>query len=203
MRILVAGDLHFNKVHFQWLAEQQGHYDCLCLTGDFVDGHLDGFEQQTQWIAAWFEALIKQTFICSGNHDLDDVAECRWLDELENPLVCRDNQLRRFQGLTFGCMPYLGADLAAFFDCDILLTHVPPSDTACSRSMDSGHLQDWGDRALHDALQHQVITPCYLLCGHVEAPVGNRDVVHGVEVINPGASHAATVPNHQIVTVGD
>jgi predicted phosphodiesterase len=82
MKLLIAGDLHFNKGHFQWLSEQQDQYDCLCLTGDFVDGQREGFDRQTQWIAAWLEGLTKPTFICSGNHDLDDAAECQWLHDL-------------------------------------------------------------------------------------------------------------------------
>lgn len=144
---------------------------------------MGGFCQQSQWIADWLEGIRTATVICSGNHDLDDAVECRWLEELENFLVCRDRQTRKFLGMKFGCIPYLGADLADCFDCDILLTHVPPSDTACSRTMDSGSLADRGDRELHDALAHKVITPRYLLCGHVEAPIANRDLRYGVEVI--------------------
>jgi predicted phosphodiesterase len=38
MNILIAGDLHFNKNQFQWLADQKEYFDCLCLTGDLLDG---------------------------------------------------------------------------------------------------------------------------------------------------------------------
>lgn len=201
MRILLTGDLHFNKQHFQWLSEQQDNYDCLCLTGDFVDGHLDDFDSQTQWISEWLEGLRITTFVCSGNHDLDESAECRWLDGLRNPLIARDTHIRTLQGIVFGCIPYIGADFADFYDCHILLSHVPPSNTACAQTMESGVVRDWGDRDLSAALEATVIAPHYLFCGHIESPIASRDRLNGVEVINPGARHHGTTPRHEVITI--
>ena len=122
MKILIAGDLHFEKPQFKWLETQKKHYDCFCLTGDFLDERLNGFTQQTDWVTHWIETLDKEIFICSGNHDLDDFGECEWLRNIKNPKVCTDNQKRVFQGIKFGCVPYLGSNLSNFHDCDILLT---------------------------------------------------------------------------------
>lgn len=62
MKILLAGDLHFNKPQFQWLAEQKENYDCLCLTGVFLDEHLGEFRRQTERVSNWMKELYKQLF---------------------------------------------------------------------------------------------------------------------------------------------
>jgi len=201
MNILIAGDLHFNKTQFQWLADQKESYDCLCLTGDFLNGDADDFARQSDWVSNWLKEFDKQLFVCSGNHDLDEFAECDWLTNLKSKKICRDNQMNVFNGIRFGCVPYLGADLSYFGDCDILLTHVPPMKTATSQSIVAGILSDWGDKGLYHALQEQVISPRYVFCGHVENPSANRDSIFGVEIINPGAQHNSTVPNHELIAI--
>ena len=201
IRILVAGDLHFNKVQFQWLEEQKENFECFCLTGDFLGDHSGIFEEQTVWVSNWLKKLDKHVFICSGNHDLDEFAECRWLSNMKNPKICRDNQKKLFNGIKFGCIPYLGGDLSAFHDCDVLLSHVPPIKTATSRSMVSGKPKDWGDKELYYALQGRVVTPHYILCGHVENPSANRDCLFGVEIINPGGEHGSSIPGHARIVI--
>ena len=201
MKILLAGDLHFNKSQFQWLEDQRDVFDCFCLAGDFLDGQSGGFKQQTEWVSNWMVHLDKQVFICSGNHDLDEFVECEWISELKSPKICTDGQKKTFEGITFGCIPYLGADLSDFHDCDVLLTHVPPYKTVTSQSMDAGRLKDWGDQELYNALKGQIITPRYILCGHVENPIAEKDCKFGVEIINPGAEHHSSIPNHEIIAI--
>lgn len=201
MKIMLAGDLHFNKIQFQWLEEQKNSYDCLCLTGDFLDSGSADFSEQSVWVSNWMKALDKQLFVCSGNHDLDEVAESDWLIKLRSSKICRDNQKKNFNGIVFGCMPYLGADLSYFSDCNVLLTHVPPMKTATAKSVVDGKLRDWGDDGLYYAVMDRVITPQYILCGHVENPSANRDQLCGVEILNPGAEHNSTVPRHKVIIV--
>lgn len=199
MKILLTGDLHFNKSQFQWLEEQKDHYDCFCLAGDLLDGHSGEFKQQSEWVSSWLKKLDKQIFICSGNHDLDEFVECDWLKKMKSSKICTDNQKKLFNGIKFGCISYLGADLSYFHDCDVLLTHVPPLKTATSQSMVAGRLKDWGDQELYNALKEGVVTPRYVLCGHVENPTAKRDCKFGAEIINPGAEHDLPVPNHEII----
>lgn len=201
MNILVAGDLHFNKTHFKWLADQKESYDCLCLTGDFLDGDSDYFTQQSEWVSGWLNEFDKPLFVCSGNHDLDESAVCGWLTSLKNRKICVDNQIRDFNGIRFGCVPYLGADLSYFRDCEVILSHVPPKKTATSQSLDAGRQRDWGDEGLYRALKERVITPRYILCGHVENPSANTDNIFGVEIINPGSQHNSSIPENKFIVI--
>ncbi|HIJ96675.1 MAG TPA: metallophosphoesterase [Desulfuromonadales bacterium] len=201
MKILLTGDVHFNTSQFQWLKDQQESYDCICLAGDFLGGNSGEFKRQSEWVLRWMNELETQLFICSGNHDLDEFAECDWITDLRNPKICSDNQKKRFQGILFGCIPFLGADLSDFHDCDILLTHVPPLKTATSQSMETGIQKDWGERELYYAVKHRIVNPRYILCGHVENPVAKRDSLYGVEIINPGAQQNSSVPNHEVIVI--
>jgi len=199
MIILLAGDLHYNIQQFQWLKRQKENYDCLCLTGDFISENSDDFSRQVAWVSDWMRGLDKQIFVCSGNHDCDDLAESDWINNLNCSNICADNQTKRFGGIKFGCIPYLGADLYGFADCEILVTHVPPFKTKTAQSVVGRVKKNWGDKDLYDALDKHLLQPRYLLCGHVENPVAKRDCIFGVEIINPGAKHNSTVPSHEII----
>jgi len=201
MNILIAGDLHFNLTQFHWLADQKESYDCLCLTGDLLNGDSDDFMHQSVWVSKWLKEFNKYLVICSGNHDLDEFDECNWLTHIYSKKICRDNQIKIFKGITFGSVPYIGADLSNFSKCDVVLTHVPPIKTATSQSIVAGSLKDWGDEGLFYALKERVISPQYILCGHVENPSANRDSIFGVEIINPGAQHNSLIPNHKYIVV--
>ncbi len=201
MKILVTGDLHFKKQQFQWIEAHQNDYDCLCLTGDFLDSARDDFYEQVKWVASWLKNLNRQIFICSGNHDLDDYGECEWLEALNGGHICTDGHIKVFNGLKFGCIPYLGADLLMFSDCDILLSHVPPSNTTTSRDLKSG--RDFGDEQLNQALKSGLIQPGHLFSGHVENPLKKRDMVLGCVIINPGSKCDKIAPFHAIISVPD
>lgn len=201
MNILIAGDLHFNKTQFQWLSDQKNAYDCLCITGDSLNSESDDFKQQSVWITKWLKNIDKYLVICSGNHDLDEFAECDWLMHINDKNICSDNQIKTFEGVRFGSIPYVGADLSCFSDCDVIVTHVPPIKSATSQSIAGGGLKDWGDKELYYALKERVISPRYILCGHVENPSANRDRIFGIEIINPGAHHDTLIPNHKIIVI--
>jgi len=107
MNLLIAGDLHFNKTQFQWLSDQKGTYDCLCLTGDFLNGESDDLIHQSEWVSKWLKEIDKTLVICSGNHDLDEFAECNWLTQINSKKICRDNQIKTFNEIRFGSVPYI------------------------------------------------------------------------------------------------
>ena len=198
MKILITGDLHFIKPQFKWIEEQKNQYDCLCLTGDFLDERSSGFYEQAEWVSKWIKTLDKQIFICSGNHDLDNFGECEWLEGLRSTKVCTDNQIKLFKGIKFGCIPYLGANFYDFYDCDILLNHVPPFKT--STSIDVETKKDWGDKELYKAIKTEIIRPHYIFSGHVDKPTEKRDQVFGVEIINPGSQRHDMIPEYKILS---
>lgn len=204
IRLLLTGDLHFDKGSFEWLEARKDEYDCFCLTGDFLDSQAGDFEQQTRWVADWLKNLDKQVFVCSGNHDIDADAEADWLTCLRSAKICVDNQKKVLSGITFGCIPYLGADLGHFHDCDVLLAHVPPYKTATSQTMVAGRAKDWGDKELYRAIKTRIISPRYLFCGHVENPLAEKDCLFGVQVFNPGGGHGLEVNKCEsiVITVG-
>ncbi|MBF0266639.1 MAG: metallophosphoesterase [Gammaproteobacteria bacterium] len=77
LKLLHISDLHNHKPYFDWILNQSGNYDALCITGDFIGATelitvFEPLEQQIEFVTSWLEALTKPTFICSGNHD-DDI----------------------------------------------------------------------------------------------------------------------------------
>jgi len=199
MKILVTGDLHYNKEHYKWIKKKEQGYDCLCLTGDFLDSKLKNFEEQTKWVYSWIKSLTKPVFLCSGNHDLDDFGGCDWLNNLKNETICTDNYIRKFCGITFGCIPYLGGNLSDFSRCDILVTHVPPSKV--NPAIDKSSNEDWGDFEIFNTIEEGELRPAYIFCGHVEQPTQRSDTLFGVKVINPGSNHHQREPNHKTIKV--
>jgi len=92
-------------------------------------------------------------------------------------------------GVKFGCIPYIGANLSDFYDCDILLHHLPPFKTSTSKTINAGIQEDWGDDQLYYALEQCIVKPQYIFCGHVEHPEATRDKIFGIEIINPGTGY--------------
>ncbi len=199
MRLFVTGDIHFNKSHFQWIKKNENQFDCLCITGDLIDDVRDEYEMQVEWIVNWLTELCKPVFICSGNHDLDSFGECSWLENIDEPHIFTDNQIGLLDGIKFGCIPYLGADLSLFEKCDILLNHIPPGNT--KTSIDKCTQKDWGDMELFHALKYKILQPQYLFCGHVEAPVDNMDTIGNIKIINPGIRIKQAYPQHLIINI--
>ena len=191
--------LHFIKSQFQWIEKQKKQFDCLCLTGDLLSLNTDDLEEQTNWITLWIKSLDKQVFICSGNHDLDDFGECDWINNIQSKKICIDNQVQVFKGIKFGCIPYLGANLSDFYDCDILLNHVPPYKTKTSTQKTTG--KEWGDPEIYDAIKNEIIRPHYLLCGHVHNPINKKDQIYNVKIINPGTQPEGLIPSHKIISI--
>lgn len=186
MRILVAGDLHFDKEQFEWIHKRQFDFGCICLTGDYLDIKRGDLEMQITWIQNWVRSIQIPMFICSGNHDINDFGESDWLQDLASTNVHVDDSLTSFKGLKIGVVPYLGAFWSNFTDCDILVSHLPPAKTKTSQTITSNGTKDWGDEELYLQLDQQVLSPKYIFCGHVEAPLAYKDIIHKTQIINPG-----------------
>lgn len=182
MKIILAGDLHFDKDRYERLNEMSIGCDILCLTGDYLDDSLNNRGEQIKWVSDWILNVSSPVLMCSGNHDLDHLAECAWIEKLASSTVITDNSVWFYEGIKFGVVPYIGAQYDKFADCDVIVSHLPPSNT--KTSMQNG--EDFGDEELYLLLTNGVITPRYVLCGHVETPDNTRDQLGDVKIINSG-----------------
>lgn len=184
MKILVAGDLHFQKEKFESLRKVLLNCDILCLIGDYLDDKRGDREGQIQWVSKWVASISKPIVMCSGNHDLDDLAECDWIDSLANKTVITDNSVWTYKGVTFGVVPYIGAQYSKYKRCDILVCHLPPSNTKTSRQDGC----EFGDDELYFSIIRGRLKARYVFCGHVEKPEGNIDEVDDVKIVNASST---------------
>ncbi len=183
MRILVAGDMHFQLDRFESLKDDLTNCDVLCLTGDYLDDKNSDREEQIAWVSSWLKSISKPIVMCSGNHDLDELAECSWIDELSSENIIIDDSVWTYQDVTFGVIPYIGAQHSTFKLCDILISHLPPSNT--KTSVQDGC--DYGDEELYFSITKGVIQPHYIFCGHVEYPESYVDQIDRIKIVNAGS----------------
>jgi Icc-related predicted phosphoesterase len=197
LELLHVTDLHFNTKQFKWITDNQVNYDIICLTGDLLESEKDEtLQEQIVWIKNWFKTIKKPLFVCSGNHDIDVLGEENWLSKIESDFIYPDNGVYTYQGLIIGNYPYIGAEGYFEFDeCDILLHHVPPSN---SKTAIDKNGKDWGDKALYLALQKGVIKPKYILTGHVHNPLERTSTFLSSHIINPGFSNKSIPAFHHL-----
>jgi len=194
------------------------------LFDDSVNASLSCSEQ-AKWYRQFFKTLLVPIYICSGNHDIeqDDVewqnitdsfdvdfdevdefdflpdstssGETNWITELAAPNTHIDGSINLLKGWTFGCARYDTRDYSRFRDCDILLTHVPPTST--ETALQAG--DDWGSEETEFALESGTISPKYLLCGHVHRPHSHVEDKWQTTISNPGGSAKGSVPKHNVI----
>ena len=99
--------------------------------------------------------------------------------------------------MKIGCCAYLDAEYIEFYDCDILVTHLPPANTKTATHIKSG--EDWGDRDLTRVLKNRLISPKIILCGHMHSPTQTIDTTENTTIYNTGVEKDATIPNHHII----
>ena len=191
MNILHTTDLHFNKQWFKWIEEKQGDYDVFCITGDFLeDSKKETLPKQIEWITNWMNNFKKPLFVCSGNHDIEELDNEEWLIKIPN--IYSDNSIKTINGIKFGCIPYIAPDFIEFDDCDIILYHLPPAKTKTAIHKES--VDDWGDKELYRLLKNKIITPKYILCGHMHHPINSSDIINSTTISNPGSNKNKITP---------
>lgn len=190
MKIWITTDLHFKKSQFEFLVAQQNKYDVLTINGDLLKSPKN-FEVETSWINQTLAKINKPIFICSGNHDLDEDLNCNWL---RGDNLILDNKTKTIDNIKFGVIPYIGADFSRFYDCDILLYHVPPKNTKTAQVQGKRLVQDLGCDEVYQALKHNIIKPKYLFCGHLHKTLATKDVINNTTIINPNAKPNADEP---------
>lgn len=196
MKILHITDLHFNKSWFEWIADEQDNCDVCCLSGDFLDSSKnETLQVQISWITKWFKEFKKPLFVCSGNHDIEDFDNEDWLSKVES--IYSDNAIATIKGVKIGCVPFLAPDFYEFSECDILLYHLPPSDTKTATHKITQ--DDWGDKELYRLLNNGTLSPKALLCGHMHHPKSSIEKFKTTTIYNPGSDKKSKTPKHNII----
>ena len=200
MKILHTTDLHFNKTWFEWIAEQQIDFDVFCISGDFLESSKDEtLSEQIEWISRWIKGFSKPLFVCSGNHDIEELDNEEWLNKIDTSEFYPDNFTKTIKGVKFGCYPYIGADgYYELDDCDVLITHVPPANTNTSTDKNGN---DWGDKELSRAITGGAIKASIVLCGHMHKPLSPSQLINKTMIYNPGSDHSVNIPNHHVIEV--
>jgi len=198
MKILYTTDLHFNTHWFEWIAKEQNNYDVFCITGDFLeDRKEESLAEQIEWITQWMKEFKKPLFICSGNHDIEELDNNNWFNKISK--VHSDNSIKTLDGIRFACMPYLAPEFYEFDNCDVLLYHIPPANTKVSTHNKTN--DDWGDKELTRVLKNGIIKPKILLCGHMHYPIDNTDKINDTIIYNVGVDKYSDIPNHHIIEI--
>ncbi|WP_249322060.1 metallophosphoesterase [Campylobacter sp. RM16191] len=195
MKILHTTDLHFNEDWLKFIKSIEPEYDLICITGDFLDGfHPKGLDFQIQTTTKWLKSFSKPVFACSGNHDIGLIWDEFWLDDIEN--VNSDNTIKEIDGVVFGCAPYVNPKFEMFKECDVLLSHLPPAKTAVSIESNG---RDCGSIKLYDVLNKGIITPKYVLSGHIHNPMDTKFKLKDTIIYNPGCDKDSKKP--KIITI--
>ena len=198
MKILHTTDLHFNKHWFEWITNQQKDYDIFCITGDFLEpSKEETLKEQIEWVTEWMQRFKKPLFICSGNHDIEELENEDWFNRIEN--VYSDNTIKTIGGVTFGCIPYIAPEFYEFDECEVILYHLPPAKT--KTSIHKNEKSDWGDREFHRVLKNNIISPRIVLCGHMHHPIAITDKLNSTTIYNPGVDKKSSIPNHQTIQI--
>lgn len=194
MKIFHASDLHFNLEYFKFIAKLQSEFDIFCFSGDFLDSTLAAYTQ-IQTVSDWLLGFKKPVFVCSGNHDID--TDDKWLSRINN--IYADGTIKTINGIKFGCLGYLEEDSLRFADCEVLITHLPPSNTQTSTSK-SG--KDYGDKELYRLIKNGLMNAKIVLCGHIHDPVARIDRLNKATIYN-SSSNAQSKPFYQVINMID
>jgi Icc-related predicted phosphoesterase len=196
LKILHTTDLHFNKDWFIWIENQQSNYDVFCITGDFLEESKDeSLLEQIEWISLWMSKFKKPLFVCSGNHDIEELENENWLDKIVN--IYSDNSIKTIEGIKFGCVPYIAPEFYVFDECDIILNHLPPANT--NTSLHKKTNEDWGDKEFYRNLKNRILSPKIVLCGHLHQPIELIDKINSTTIYNAGVNKKSKVPSYHSI----
>lgn len=198
MKILHTTDLHFNKHWFLWIANQQDNYDVFCITGDFLeDLKEETLLEQIDWITQWMKNFRKPLFVCSGNHDIEELDNEDWFNKISN--VYSDNTIKMIEGIKFGCIPYIAPEFLDFDECEVILYHLPPAKT--NTAIHNETFADWGDIEFFRNIKNGVLSPKVVLCGHMHHPIDTIDKINNTIIYNTGVDKKKDIPNHFCIEI--
>jgi Icc-related predicted phosphoesterase len=174
MKILHTSDLHFDKKKYEKITKIQKNYDLIIISGDLIDATKDNIKKQINWLIEWSNSIKIPLLISSGNHDFD-YDEAKWMKKLN--AVC-DTKIE-INNLKITALPYIGGDFSECFNADILVYHIPPSNTLTSITK---NYKDFGDIEIRKYLKFN--SPKYLLSGHIHNPLKRKDILNKTKIIN-------------------
>lgn len=180
MKILHVTDIHFKRFVFDWISEQQNHYDAICVTGDFLDETNDvAIDAQIDDVRAWILSFKTPIFVCSGNHDLID-GSCDWLADLPRS----DGSMTTLNNIVIGCAPEDCEDFYRYRNCNILLHHYPPANSQTAIDQTG---RNYGSATLKSDMR--LLNCQYILCGHVHRPIARARRNQNIIIYNAGGNH--------------
>ncbi|WP_172202055.1 metallophosphoesterase [Campylobacter sp. RM16188] len=190
MKILHTTDLHFNEEWFSYIKHIEKEYDVICITGDLLDAfHPKGLDFQIDITTKFLKSLTKPTFVCSGNHDVRPIWDKIWLNEIEG--IYSDSSIEEIDKVKFGCAAYYNPNYEKFKECDILLSHLPPSRTPTSIELGGS---DYGSRKLYYVIGKGTISPKFVLSGHIHNPIKTEYRLKDAIIYNPGCDKDSKKP---------
>jgi len=199
MKLLHTTDLHFHTTWYKWIASQEIFYDVICLSGDLLDtSNGISIELQKEWVLSCILKIKKPLFVCSGNHDIEDDIDLKWLKTLSKHDFYFDNSIKSIENIKIGCVSYMNIDgYYDFNECDILLNHEPPAnlDVAIEKN------KDLGNKELYRVLKNKIIQPRLILSGHIHNPKKTTSKINSTIVYNPGYKRDQEIPNHNIIEI--
>jgi len=221
MKILHATDLHFNKQRFEWILNEGNDldYDILCLTGDFLNTSYKcrtPIEQQIEWITEWTKKLNRPTFICSGNHDIQEevitesLKSLFMLDEeegyqntyLEETVTTQTTAQADWILKLASNQVFVDHSITEINGLKIGCIPYGTEDFSKYRHCDIllnhqppantptsiDKLGDWGCSHLRAAIDHKDIEPTLILSGHIHSPLGKEFKLAETRIRNAGLS---------------
>lgn len=186
MKILVVSDFHYALPQFDWLVGAAPSYDLVIFAGDLLDTNAF-VDPGTQIIVVhkYLQRLrdITQVVVCSGNHDLDEIAangekHAGWLRAARRMSIATDGDTLTIGDTLITICPWwdgplsqeaIGRQLEAAATLRqgpwLWVYHAPPAGSPISWSGQ----RHFGDAALQGWIEQY--RPDFVVSGHVhEAP---------------------------------
>jgi Icc-related predicted phosphoesterase len=182
VRLLVAGDLHYELRQLDWVLADAGDHDVVVLAGDLLDiSSPVALEVQVAVVLGYLARLADRTttVVCSGNHDLtardaDGEKAAGWLVRAKELGVHTDYSAVTIEGTRLSVCPwwdgpkgrakvdrFLADEASSTADRWIWVYHWPPTDAAVSWT----GRQFYGDAELARWIDR--FSPDLVLSGHV------------------------------------
>ena len=197
MQILFVTDIHANHEYLELLIQQVETADLVLVGGDLTDF---GDARRAAAVLAPLRRAFPRVLAVPGNVDQPSAAELLVQEGVSlhgRGVVLEESGLGVFGVGGSNQTPFrtplefseeslatlLGQGFQEVREAElrILVSHVPPSDTACDRIVTGKHV---GSTAVREFLAGNDLDLC--LTGHIHESVG-LDEVGGVQVCNPGS----------------
>lgn len=195
MNIAVTSDIHGDTRRITELEKNRDKIDVVFICGDTTQ---NGTENELDEMFSRLNKIGKVVVLIAGNHDLglQKKKVVRKLKKYKNVKYLCDSYVK-VNGFTIYGTPYVPPCKRWGFqvysdeefkchlpkkNCDILLTHTPPSSLELSHFQTINGMEDFGFASLREFILNKDVKYCF--CGHIHQNGGNVDVLKGTMVMN-------------------